>query len=322
MDDQWEPICFLEAEPNARRFLTDAYQAAGIDNPQRLAFQQSTRFVYTWKQARSLYQTASQAELLIQPLLLFYGCRSLLNGLLLSRDPFFPQSSKVLQHGLTTRKLKRNPYHFLEDEVRPQKEGFFAHITKIYSPFPLQNRYTVQELLCSMVSLCDDYSLIVGASPWHLIEPADRFDWRLPKLPSGALAYSLDTLVQYLNRHSPKHIQFQPGQAAETEHEYHYIRVQFFQENNAALEQHPLFTRNDQGKWFFWNRTETSPLPIWASHFLLLYLLGMLCRYEADGWGELILSQMYAEKYLIERFLYDHQLHFPRFIAQEIKQQL
>lgn len=339
MDNAWKTFRYLETEPTSRKFLASCYEKLGQDHPDRLAFQQSTRFLYLWKQARHFYMTAEEAELSVQPLLLFYGCTHLLKGMLLTRDPAYPQNSRVLQHGVTTRKLKRSAYSFTEDEIRPQKEGFFAHLAHLFGLSPLQDRYVVHELLTSIPDVSDAYAVLSDTQALWL-----RLDWDRTTAPithadpavestvaksieswvsvcfpdkhDGSLAFSGETFSHYIRRLAPSREQaelFRWNNGTRKELLLPYVAL-------GALEQHPLFRLQDQNL-YFWNGPSTSlPLPEWASHYLLLYLLSMLCRYETEWWGELTLSHGYAERFLVERFLEYHASAFPTIIMKQIGQ--
>ncbi len=324
MRSAWDWFRYLETEPTARSFLAEAYKAAGKENPQRLAFQQSTRFLYTWKQARAYYDAASGSDLLIRPLLLFYGCVHLLKGLFICIDPDYPQSSRMLQHGVTTRKLKRTPYQLLADEVRPQKEGFFAHLVSVLGLSPLQDRYQVGQLFSFLPELDQEYALLAGERHWTPVSFTRSGRLALPDSGKQALAYSPKTFVDYLNRLAPDGIHFHlDDKASSAEHasDSRHIAVQFHK--GISLDAHPLFFKNrEEGTYAFWHRLSTDPpLPVWASHYLLLYLFSMLCRYETEWWGELVLSHTMAEIFLVDRFLTVHQEVFPAVIVEWLQTQ-
>jgi len=320
MDSAWNTLRFLETEPSARNYLTECYRNQGLAHPERLAFQQSSRFLYTWKQARSFYQAAAETDLIIRPLLLFYGCTHLLKGLLLTIQPAYPQNSRALQHGVTTRKLKRNPYHLLEDEVRPQKEGFFAELAKVLAPAILPERYSVKELFGSLAALSDVFIAITGERCWHAVQTNARADgsvlFSFPSQTDGALGFSAETFRHFLQRFAPAaltlpSVEFEP---ISTEKRFLLTRDQL-----ALFATHP-FVQRVQNQWFFWNRsTDTPPPPDWVTHYLLLYMLSMLCRYETEWWGELVWSHSYAETILLERFLTYHERTFPTVIMEQMQ---
>jgi hypothetical protein len=320
MDAAWNTLRFLETEPSARKYLSECYRNIGLAHPDRAAFQQSSRFLYTWKQARSFYQASTNADLLIRPLLLFYGCTHLLKGVLLTLEPAYPQNSRVLQHGVTTRKLKRNPYQLMEDEVRPQKEGFFAELAKAFGPTLLKERYLVKELFGSLAALSDAYAAITGESQWHVVQTTTQADGSVivtfPFRSDGALGFSPETFRQYLQRFAPSHLTIP---AVEYESVSSQKQMRLTSEGMALFSDHPLFQR-DQEKLYLWNGiADTLPLPVWVSHYLLLYVLSMLCRYETEWWGELVWSHSYAETFLIEHFLTYHERAFPTVIMEQMQ---
>ncbi|MGN7471371.1 YaaC family protein [Brevibacillus sp. SAFN-007a] len=329
MNPAWKMFRFFETEPTARKYLTACYDSMGLEHADRLAFHQSSRFLFLWKQARKFYTTAANADLSIQPLLLFYGCSHLLKGMLLTRDPSYPQNSRVLQHGVTTRKLKRNTYLLLEDEVRPQKEGFFALLAQRFHLSPLQDRYAMHDLFASIPAVSDVYAAL-SEKPQHWLQvdwskiyrteqaPSDSESWvqiTFPEKMDGPLAYSSETFIQYINRvrteSSGLQVHWREGSPKQ---------VLLPSSALSHLDRHPLF-RWHAHRLFFWNGSSDSlPLPEWASHFLLLYLLSMLCRYETEWWGELVLSHGLAERSLVELFLEYHMSDYPAVIMRQIQQ--
>jgi hypothetical protein len=318
MDVSWSFFRYLETEPTARKFLSAWYQSRGLEQPERLAFQQSNRFLYTWKQARAFYTAAANADFLIRPLLLFYGCVHLLKGSLIAMDPSYPQNSRMLQHGVTTRKLKRNPYQLLEDEIRPQKEGFFAQLTKAHGLFALQDRYLVKELFASLAELSDAYAAIAGNRVWHRVGFTTASGENILTFPSvvdGTLAYSPETFQQLLQRVAPPGLTFPAVQTTSPTGEK---RIVLAADNLPLLNKHPLFHQTNNSIFFWSGSPDLVPLPVWASHYLLLYVLGMLCRYETEWWGELVLSHGYAETYLVECFLSHHEQVFPTVIMEQL----
>ncbi|MFD2370097.1 YaaC family protein [Brevibacillus sp. GCM10020057] len=334
MHSAWKTLRFLETEPTSRKFLAACYEKMGLEHSDRLAFQQSTRFLYLWKQARHFYATAEAAELSVQPLLLFYGCTHLLKGMLLTRDAAYPQNSRMLQHGVTTRKLKRSTYSLLEDEIRPQKEGFFAHLAHLFDLSPLQDRYIVQDLFLSIPAMSHSTAMLTDTLPLWICLQGRNFDpsrsdsgkltahcdpWlsvSFPDKPDGPLAYSAETFAHYVDRNAPPswtmaQIRWRTATGKE---------LLLPQPALSCLDQHPLF-RFYGDELFFWNGpSESLPLPEWASHYLLLYLLSMLCRYETEWWGELTLSHGFAERFLVERYLEQHIESFPTVIMKQMAQ--
>jgi hypothetical protein len=328
MENTWKTLQFLETEPAAKRFLTRCYVNKGLEHAERLAFQQSSRFCFLWKQARLFYKTAETADLAIQPLLLFYGCTHLLKGMLLSQDPGYPHNSKVLQHGVTTRKIKRGSYVLSEDEVRPQKEGLFPLLAHTFELPPLHERYYVGDLFLMLAPFSHLYASVMDKrAVWIPLETsffrpsgeeetASCFCIRFPERTDGPLCFSQETLSQYIRRFSPG-----TWDLSQLEWKTDSARQLILPRSALSrLEQHPLFYR-EEGTLYFWNSTsDMPPLPAWASHFMLLYLLSMLCRYETEWWGELTMTHGMAERYLVERFLDYHAAAFPAMVKRQLEQ--
>lgn len=323
--DAWSSLRLLETEPAARAFLYKHYHSKGIVQAERLAFQQSTRFLYTWKQARLFYESAAKTPLSIKPLLLFYGCIHLLKGWLIVIDPDYPQNSKVLQHGVTTRKVKKNGYQFLRDEVRPQKEGLFSHLAHLLSVSPLQDRYRIQELMSYLADMHGPLQAAIGhISPWVPVDWKSETDAKtnaifcrlhFPAASKGPLAYSPDTFQQYVKRFDYDQDMLASVQWSSDGSKTMVVPFSSF----SSLDEHPLFCLRERSL-FFWNGDNDSlPLPEWANHYLLLYVLSMLSRYDTEWWGELTLSHSYAEQFLIDFFLEHHANVFPTVIMRHMQ---
>lgn len=311
MHTSWETLRYLETEPTARKYLASKYIQRGIDHPNRQAFQQSNRFLYTLKQARAYYHAASESDLLIKPLLLFYGCVNLLKALLIAQDPHYPQNSRMLQHGVTTRKIKKSPYVFLEDEIRPQKEGLFSVLTEKLNLSPICDRYSAHQLFSYLPELCSDFHRTLDQRFWYEVHVdrnhPDGTLLRFPEAQEGIIFFSPDTFIEILNRQSPDGLRFDLSSELQIPQKSVHYRVN----SSRSLEDHPLFSLN-ANQFLFWNYSSVDfPLPAWASHYLLLYLLGMVCRYDTTWWGDLVLSHSYAEMFLIEQFLRTHERDFP-----------
>lgn len=320
----WDFFRFLETEPTARRYLAASYTQQGFNSAEKLAFHQSSRLLYTVKHARQYYETAESCDLLIRPLLLYYGCTHLLKALILFKDPAYPQNSRMLQHGVTSRKVKRTPYHMLDDEVRPQKEGLFAHAAKLLRiPF-LQERYTMRELFSLLPELAFAYSNIVQTSSWQKIAYSkERGEVCFPSGTCGSLLYSQETFLDYLQRHAQGTVEFalcdKESPLISPDHFPKCLRVKEGLDIGTTLADHPYFAQTLQG-YLFWNvEGNDVPPPRWAVHFLLLYLLGMLCRYEAEIWGDFVCSHSYSELVLVEQFFATHLSQFPQMVSALIQ---
>lgn len=317
MNSAWDLLRLYETEPAARRFLVHSYQSLGVPSAEKLAFQRCTRFMYTLRQARSFYEGARLGDPLIRPLLLFYGCVHLLKTVLLLKDPSYPSHSRMLQHGVTTRKIKRSPYSWMQDEVRVQKEGLFACLAQHLNPFPLQDKYNVEQLYDNLPGLSRETEWVLGRRKWAeaKVVSKDPLILSVPEDTSGPLQYSAETLARFLQRHAPDGFSFHGQDTPEQKQ----LVVHF--PKNRALSDHVLFVPDEKSDtYLLYNGDPSERIPAWAVHYMLLYQLSILCRYESEWWGELILSHSLSEAYLVEQFFRYHQETFPQLTVDMLLQ--
>lgn len=320
----WDSFLFFENEPASKSFLQFIYEKNYPGKEKIFAFQNTAKFIYNIKQARQYYSAALQSEILIRPLLLYYGMVSLMKAFILTQDPHYPSTTRVLQHGLTSRKIKKNEYFVGDDEIKIQKEGLLPFVHSFLSKDPLQNRYKVHELFSLLPELNGAYQKVYQ-NKQHLI-PVNLSNFRDPLQPStlfylpesvlDATHRSYNSFIDYLNRHntgqgrfSPSHLETPAG----------IIRLEWnnpskfhVSENGDGFENH-LFLFDYKGNFYF--RFEAAPvLPEITIHFMIMYILGMLCRYETERWGEIIFSFSSEDMYMIHEFLTLSSRKFPNLI--------
>lgn len=75
-----------------------------------------------------------------------------------------------------------------------------------------------------------------------------------------------------------------------------------------------LETGNTVGQMPDYNKNNPSFLPETVVHYLLMYNLGMLCRYETELWGEIIFSFSSGDMFMINEFINVAIRKFPNLI--------
>ena len=100
----------LASEEQAQQTLTRFYRQLSKDEKtiNHWAYGNTIKFSFFIRHAITFFNEANHSVLMIKPLLLFYGLTNFKKALLLLYDPDYPKTSRVLQHGLTTRKKKRS----------------------------------------------------------------------------------------------------------------------------------------------------------------------------------------------------------------------
>jgi hypothetical protein len=327
LQKMWDSFLYFESEPTTKQFLQKAYESYGFEKPNFYAFQNTAKFIYTIRQARQYYTAAADSDILIRPLLLYYGMVSLLKAYLLMCDPEYPSNTKVLQHGLTSRKVKKLYYSFTEDEVKVQKDGLLPHVHTFLNKDKLQEKYRMQELLAMVPELRPAYRRLYGHSPLLSVSLSRYRDFEQPftmfYLPESVLDdihLTYDAFVYYLNRYNEGKAYFSGSQVKAPPGiirlEWHHPDSHHVTENGNGFE-NKLFLMDCKGDFFYrTGKTENGSenLPEIINHYMVMYILGMLCRYETEKWGEIVFSFSSEDIYIIHEFLAVSSRKFPNLV--------
>ncbi len=319
----WDLLLPLENEPYARRFLKKKYQHQGIDHPERAAFFAGEPLVYYLRQAREIYETVAGSSLLVQPLIAYYGMINLIKVWILTIDPSYPNNTSVLRHGLSTRRRKGNNYSFAKDEVRVQREGLFPLTATLLGQKNMEgNTYSSKFLLSEIPELQKSYQEIFQETTYYPVFMEDSLtneDITYCYIQESILdTYHLteNAFITWLNRHrlNPNHY-FTLNQPAVTKGYLTFLWVHPSQ--FTFLEEHPFFRKDMQGGiYLFTGKHRPVPLPEILIHYMLLFSLSMLSRYEPPIWGEIALGFGSEEVVLIRQFLQLTLQKFPQLILQ------
>ncbi|PTM56916.1 YaaC family protein [Desmospora activa] len=315
----WNLYLLLENETTVRRFLEEKYQGRNRENPGRDAFRAAHSLIYHIKQARSLYQAARQSEWIIRPLLAYYGLMNLAKAWVLSEDPDYPRTASVLKHGLSTRKRKPASFSLFWEEVRVQREGLFPLLVTLAGEGERTGeRWSMQTLFSMLPELQDSYRQLFretslfpiawteGEQGWMVVEEAvlDR------------LHLTSQGMVQTLERHRhPAGISFSAEESYIRSSKM-YLKV----EQPQSLSTHPWIREDVGGQYYLYindSRRSWVPAEILV-HYLLLFSLSMLCRYDTPLWGEMVYGLGSEEMVLIQEFLQLTQRKSPQLILEAL----
>ena len=329
----WSMFIYFESEPHVKSFLEQFYKHSYESDAPRLAFQNTHKFIYYIKQGREYFHAASSSNNLVKPLLLYYGMASLLKAVILTTDAHYPTNTKVLQHGVTSRKLKKLDYSFSDDEVKIQQEGLFpmvaAHLgcEKI-----IGEKLKMKDLFTTIPELREAYEKTyqeISLIPLHISKhvdftsPITTFYLHEHILDDFHLSY--ESFIHFLNRYNH-------GQAKFTSHAMEtpkgIIRLNWHHPEKIHVSECPagfdndLFIQDYKGNHYFHpNPNPSLFMPEILSHYLLMYILGMICRYETELWGEMIFSFSSSEMFIIHEFLNISQRKFPNMILNLLFQE-
>lgn len=322
----WDHFLYFETEPTVIRFLSSRYEQLQIDEDhENLAKHNAHKMIYLSKQAREFFHSGIGSNVLVRPLLLYYGMVNLAKMLILALDPYYPSHTKLLAHGITTRKMKKGDYHFLQDEVKLQKDGLLPHLMQLLTGNKRKDSYIVKELISLIPELRSTFHTLYQENVLMPIYISDEFDTStfctslfLPLSILEQKDLSLPAFVDYINQFNTSDDYFSAGQIYDRQNifqlNWHSIaNVHVFDSPNGF--NNPLFIRDLMGKYSFWLQPdERLMLPEVTIHLLTMYVLGMLCRYDGDLWGRMHFSFYSQDLYLIQEFIHISPRKYPNLI--------
>ncbi|WP_212926822.1 YaaC family protein [Oceanobacillus sp. J11TS1] len=299
---------FLTVQENAQNYLRERYHF--LSDATAKSYQNSTAFVHYLGHGKSFMESSKKSSLVVQPVLSFYGMVHLLKGWLLTKRPDYPETTAVLAHGMTTRKRKRKDYRFLEDEVKIQQQGLFPYVSRYlfsFSPFPL-DRVSMRLLLSTIPELSNIWKLykeesmtVVGKKHHRqLIFPATILD---------AFHLKEETFVERIRPYLPSINDMQQKKG-----ELHLYLAKPIHNWNGPFRYH----LDNEFIYFPSNRANYFPYSEVLAHYILLFNLSMICRYETEWWGELIQMKADREYPFIQQFLKVTQQKTPTLISEHL----
>lgn len=294
----WNDFLYLSSADTSREFLLMKYEKMGLTNAQGKSYENSYSLIYYIEQGMSFFQQSKKSPTNIKPILLFYGMVFLIKASILTVDPNYPESSSVLAHGVSTRKRKKQNYQYLEDEVKLQKNGLFPHFSdKMFHMKHLEGtKVKIHSLLKEIPELSSYFH------SWNkktIAFPLEQHDNNTYYIPNALLDYFNMTGERFFDFINSK---LNQPVANEKTGGKHYVTIET--KSTMPIEQLP-FRFHLYKNEYYWvkNSKELCFFPELMVHYLLLYHLSMIARYEIDWWVELIHHKPSIEYPLIIRYL-------------------
>lgn len=287
---------FLSVE-TAQKLLKKSYRDQQRDNYEQKSYQNAYSFIYYIEHGLTYLQQTRNSPLSIKPVLLFYGMIQLLKACLLTVDPSYPESTAVLAHGVSTRKRKKQSYEFIQDEVKIQKNGLFSHISdKMFHVKQMEGtKFSMQELLYSIPELGDVINITKNEMPYLPIGMVTDSTVSIPLSILDDYKMTQDRFIQYFQTYtSYRHI----GNESKEK-----ITFSGKHENQSFSYSPLLYHHQNSMLYMTRNKEQFTYFPEVLVHYLLLYNLSMICRYETEWWGELLHTFNSSDLSLIIEFL-------------------
>ncbi len=276
----WKSFRIFYSTSHTQNFLKNKYK--NIAQSEKFSFQNSCSFIYYLDHAKKYYDQATIAPYELQPVLLFYGMVQLMKAAILTVDPSYPETTQVLAHGVSTRKRKKIHYEFLFDEVKIQKHGLITHFAeKIFNLCQLEGeKFKMVDLLKRVPELHTSFFYLYNETLSYPIFNENQLIYSIDSNILDQVNLSANAFTNYLKEHASFTI--------ENCHEEKKKLFLTLRKQPEALFCSPL--QYDLAKQQFSLPTQRgfySFFPELLVHYLLLYNLSMVCRYETEWWGEL-----------------------------------
>lgn len=295
---EWNSFTLFFSAEYTQSFLKKCYRKLGLEDPDIKSFENCYPFMYYLEHGKLYYEQAEKSPLAIQPIMLFYGLVHLIKACILTVEPDYPETTSVLAHGVSTRKRKKQQYSFIDDEVKFQKNGLFPLMAeKMFHMKQLEGEKAtmgeILDLLPELSGLFYSLKLKQNFEEVHWDQETGRYT-----LPGSILDHFHMTgnrFKEFFQSKSAMPVTFHPDRQS---------RIVFDTPLEETAEPLPIrFNLEDRQYVFPLNRGELFLFPELLLHYLLLYNLSMIARYETEWWSEL-LKMMPNEDYpLIQGFL-------------------
>lgn len=280
-------------------FLYRCYTKIGRADAKQKSYTNCDTFLYYLEHGKNFYLTARNSPIAIQPVLLFYGMAQLLKACILTVDADYPDSSSVLAHGVSVRKRKKQQYDFFTDEVKIQKHGLFTHFSeKMFHVEQLSGEKIHMKVLLQRIGELHELFETYYGQPLSrkIIYDPFRRSLFIPNVILDDYHMTFDRFSNYITK------EWRGVQIRDVHLEGNYIKATCRQELSILCE--PLMLDiNDRIYRIPTVREKLFQWPEVMVHYLLLYNLSMISRYETEWWGELLHSYSSEAYPFIHKFL-------------------
>jgi len=183
----------------------------------------------------------------------------------------------VLAHGVSSRKRKKQNYHFFQDEVKFQKNGLFPFMSeKLFHMKQLEGEKVIMEELLQLIPELDDlFFLLDGKRTFIKLEVNDE-KLLVPDAILDHFHMTENRFKEFLASKFEKGVEFSNE------------GLTFSMNSNSPFGSSPLkFHLEDNYYALPLNKDNNFNFPELLVHYLLLYNLSMIARYETEWWSEL-----------------------------------
>ncbi len=293
----WDSLSMFYSASTTQNYLHTYYMRDSLPDSKIKSFQNAPVFIHYLKSAEIYYKEANLVSLEIQPVLLFYGYIQLIKACLLSLDPYYPSSSTLLAHGVTTRKRKKQQYEFLQDEIKIQRNGLFSYMSsKMFHVKHLDGeKLLMKDLFFCLPELAEQFQYFFQSN-CYLLHKHSNVQYSTIGKCLDDYHMPAERLASYLNSH------FHISIACKEEREHLIFQL----DEPLTTNYHQPFHFDSGLKQFtIINKQDTLPFKLneMLVHYLLLYNLSMIARYETEWWMDLTSTTPNEDYPFIKKFI-------------------
>lgn len=291
--DNWQSYLPFFSTETSKSYLEKSYQLEKIEQAAQKSFENTYPFIYYIEHGKVYYEQAAAAPLIIKPILYFYGLVHLIKACILTIDPSYPDTTSVLAHGVSTRKRKKQQYHFLKDEVKLQKSGLFPYMAeKMFNMKYLEgDKFYMVDLLKQIPEMEMMFTSIQKEHTFIDIREKEQNFY----IPSTILNHYHMTETRF-STYLSEQLKIN---AADIVHTKEYIKFNHNKEIKGDIKYNIVKGNHS----FPIKRNPLNHYPELFSHYLLLYNLSMIARYETEWWNECIKLMTNNDYPFIHQFL-------------------
>ncbi|MGE6261345.1 YaaC family protein [Heyndrickxia sporothermodurans] len=303
----WEQLNYYHSAEKAQKYLYSCYKDLNKDKAELKSYENCYPFIYFLQHGEIYYNQAEKSPFAIKPVLLFYGLIHLIKACLLTVDPNYPETTSVLAHGVSSRKKKKQHYQFVNDEIKIQKMGLCTHFSsKMFHVEQLDGEKIVMKDLFLQIPELDDYYLFQYTKNIVHIK-RNRNTFFIPKEILDKYHFTIDSFIRFLKQRNCLNI-------LHSEFNDEHIILTCTEDSLPSLPFRFHLNKNcyclptKQSKYMYY--------PELMIHYLLLYNLSMVARYETEWWGEVLKTTPTNDYPLIKAFLSSTEKKSPILVWQ------
>lgn len=275
-------VNYLQSQQTAQSYLCHCYTKLKLPEPEAKSYENCNAFIYYLNHGNRFYQQGRKSDPFMQPILYFYGMVHFIKACLLTKRPNYPESTNLLAHGVTARKRKKKDYTFMNDEVKVQHNGLFPYFSEhLYEQtIPFEKR-SMKHLL----AVIPEMNQLFQFQGEHKMVPVGKQYSKLLEFPAHLLdSYHL-TDTAFIRR-------IQPYLPNIKYYDYDDRMIRMEVTDPVKKVTGPFFVHSSTEQLFFpLKREDYLSIHEVMVHYLILYNLSMLCRYETEWWGDLFVAK-------------------------------